>query len=286
MFERKKKRRERLMRTPLPPEWLAIVERNVPYYRLLPHEDRVELGGLIQAFLAEKRFEGCDGLEITDEIRLTIAAHACVLLLHRATDIYPLLQSILVYPRAFVAPLKERAPGGIVIEDFEEREGESWDTGALILSWDDVSESVTDADDGYNVVFHEFAHQLDDEAGIADGAPPLKKKSMYAAWARVFGAEYEALAEAPKVPRSFSPWRRRRSSGYRRSSKPDIRSFTSSSACSTSRILLRSLIRTDPPFPENHLGERIGPRAMDCGSSESARRAITPSACGISGSRP
>jgi len=196
MFERKKKRRERLMRTPLPPEWLAIVERNVPYYRLLPHEDRVELGGLIQAFLAEKRFEGCDGLEITNEIRLTIAAHACILLLHRATDIYPLLQSILVYPRAFVAPLKERAPGGIVIEDFEEREGESWDTGALILSWDDVSESVTDAADGYNVVFHEFAHQLDDEAGIADGAPPLKKKSMYAAWARVFGAEYEALAEA------------------------------------------------------------------------------------------
>jgi len=196
MFETKKKRRERLMRTPLRPEWLAIVERNVPYYRLLPHEDRGELGGLIQAFLAEKRFEGCAGFEITDEIRLTIAAHACILLLHRKTDIYPLLQSVLVYPHAFVAPLKEHAPGGIVIEDFEEREGESWDTGALVLSWDDVSESVADVHDGYNVVFHEFAHQLDDEAGIADGAPPLRDKSMYDAWARVFGAEYEALSEA------------------------------------------------------------------------------------------
>jgi Mlc titration factor MtfA (ptsG expression regulator) len=196
MFETKKRRRERLMKTPLTPERLAIVERNVPYYRLLPGEDREELGALIQVFLAEKRFEGCDGLEITDEIRLTIAAHACILLLHRKTGIYPLLQSILVYPRAFVAPLQERAPGGVVIEDFEELEGESWDTGALILSWDDVMESVADVNDGYNVVFHEFAHQLDDEAGIADGAPLLKKKSMYDEWARVFGAEYEALAEA------------------------------------------------------------------------------------------
>ena len=76
MFETKKKRRERLMRTPLRPKWLAIVERNVPYYRLLPHEDRGELGGLIQAFLAEKRFEGCAGFEITDEIRLTPFSNA------------------------------------------------------------------------------------------------------------------------------------------------------------------------------------------------------------------
>jgi Mlc titration factor MtfA (ptsG expression regulator) len=196
MFETKKKRRERLMRTPLSAQWVAIVERNVPYYRLLPAADRAELGGLIQIFLAEKSFEGCDGLEITDEMRLTIAAHACILLLHRESGVYPLLQSILLYPHTFVAPLKERAPGGIVIEDFEEREGESWDTGALILSWDDVLESIADTGDGYNVAIHEFAHQLDDEAGIADGAPKLKKRSMYDEWARVFGAEYEALAEA------------------------------------------------------------------------------------------
>ena len=105
-FDTKKKRRARLMKTPLPPERIAIVERNVPYYRALPPEDREELGGLVQVFLAEKRFEGCDGLEITDEIRLTIAAQACILLLHRETDVYPLLQSVLVYPHTFVAPLR------------------------------------------------------------------------------------------------------------------------------------------------------------------------------------
>ena len=196
MFETKKKRRGRLARTPLPPEWLAIIERMVPYYGLLPLEDRKELQGLIQIFLAEKHFEGCEGLEITDEIRLTIAAEACILLLHRKTDMYPLLQSVLVYPHAFVAPLKERAPGGVVIEDFEEREGESWDTGALVLSWDDVTETAADVHDGYNIVFHEFAHQLDDESGIADGAPSLANKSAYAAWARVFEREYDALVES------------------------------------------------------------------------------------------
>jgi Mlc titration factor MtfA (ptsG expression regulator) len=196
MFETKKRRRERLMKTPLRADRLEILERDVPYYRLLPPADRLELGGLVQIFLAEKHFEGCDGFEITDEIRLAIAAQACILLLHRKTNLYPLLQSILVYPHAFVAPLKERAPGGVVIEDFEEREGESWDTGALILSWDDVLESMADVDDGYNVVFHEFAHQLDDESGIADGAPLLPKKSHYAEWSRVLGAEYDALVES------------------------------------------------------------------------------------------
>ncbi len=196
LFDTKKKRRARLMKTPLPPDQLAIVERTVPYYRYLSPEDQEELRGLVRIFLAEKNFEGCDGLEITDEIRLAIAAQACMLLLHRKTDIYPLLQSVLVYPRTFVAPLKERAPGGIVIEDFEERDGESWDIGALILSWDDVLESVEDIHDGYNVVFHEFAHQLDDEAGIADGAPPLSDRSMYADWSRVLGAEYDAHVKA------------------------------------------------------------------------------------------
>lgn len=196
MFETKKKRRERLAKTPLSPEWLAIVARMVPYYRLLPLEDRKELQGLIQIFLAEKHFEGCDGLEITDEVRLTIAAEACILLLHRKTDMYPSLQSILVYPHVFVAPLKERAPGGVVIEDLEEREGESWPTGALVLSWSDVIETAADVHDGYNIVFHEFAHQLDDESGIADGAPLLADRAAYADWARVFEREYDALVES------------------------------------------------------------------------------------------
>jgi Mlc titration factor MtfA (ptsG expression regulator) len=196
LFETKGRRRARLMKTPLPPAQLAIIERHVPYYTLLPPDDRRELLGLVQVLLAEKHFEGCDGLEITDEIRLTIAAQACILLLHRKTDFYPLLVSILVYPHPFVAEHKKRGPAGTVIEDVEALEGESWSTGALILSWDDVLRDMEDVHDGYNVVFHEFAHQLDDESGIADGAPALPKREMYNEWARVFRAEYDALIKA------------------------------------------------------------------------------------------
>ncbi len=183
------------MQTPLPPEWIAVLERSVPYYGLLSAEDRRELGGLVRVFLAEKSFEGCDGLAVTDEMRVTIAAHACILLLHRTTDFYPHLSSILVYPRAFVAPTREHGPGGVVFEDEEERNGESWDLGALILSWEDCAGSAAHPHDGYNVMFHEFAHQLDDEAGIADGVPRIEDKALAADWARIFEPEYEALAK-------------------------------------------------------------------------------------------
>jgi Mlc titration factor MtfA (ptsG expression regulator) len=195
MFETKKRRRARLMKAPFLPEWFAIIERNVPFYRALAPDDQRELRGLIQVFLAEKHFEGCDGLEITDEMRVTIAAQACILLLHRDTDFYPSLQSILVYPTAYFAPVRRPEPGGIVSEGIEARSGESWSKGALVLSWDDVVRGASDIHDGYNVVFHEFAHQLDDEAGRGDGAPLLPKRSMYVAWARVLGAEYQRLVD-------------------------------------------------------------------------------------------
>ena len=184
------------MKTPLQPEWLAIVERNVLYYRILAPEDRLELQGLIQVFLAEKHFEGCEALKITDEIRLTIAAQACILLLRRKTDFYPSLLSILVYPHAYVAPIRRREPGGIFSEGVQALAGQTWDKGSLVLSWDDVLRGASDIRDGRNIVFHEFAHQLDNEAGLADGAPLLPRSSMYTAWARILGREYRALIDS------------------------------------------------------------------------------------------
>lgn len=184
------------MRLSPPGAWSRILERNVPYYQRLPVEDQRELVGLVQIFLAEKEFEGCGGLEITDEIRVTIAAQACVLLLHRATDLYPMLQTILVYPHTYVAPENFHNPDGTVSEGGEARLGESWFRGPLVLSWDDVLQAAHDVRDGHNVVFHEFAHQLDSETGSTDGAPVLPKRSMYIAWARVLGGEYSALLDA------------------------------------------------------------------------------------------
>jgi len=177
-------------------EWHRIVEGNVPYYRRLAKEDRLELQQHIQIFLSEKRFEGCAGLEITDQIKVTIAAYACILLLHRKTDYYPGLTTILVYPNAFVAPRKKYLPSGALIEYPEPLSGESWRRGPVVLSWDDVQRSISDSGDGHNVVFHEFAHQIDSSSGEGDNSLVLQNRTNFMAWARVLQEDFQKLRQA------------------------------------------------------------------------------------------
>ena len=179
MFSIKQQRRDRLSAFPLPQSWLKIIGRNVPFYHCLPEADQRELQDHIQVFLDEKHFEGCRGLQVTDEIRLTIAAQACLLLLHRDTDYYPTMKSILVYPSTYIAHVSESMGNGIAIEGDSVRLGESWHHGAVVLSWDDVLRGASDIHDGHNVVLHEFAHQLDQEGGEAHGSPILPRRSMY-----------------------------------------------------------------------------------------------------------
>ena len=195
MFGFKRKKRRRIRERPFPAAWRTILEHNVPYFSRLTAHEQSELCGHIQVFLSEKRFEGCGGLEITDDIRVTIAALACVLLLHRDTSYYPLTQTVLVYPRHYFVPSTRELEGGIVSEEMSDHEGESWHRGPVVLSWEDVRLDADDPDDGYNVVFHEFAHQLDSESGEEDGAPPLPTRSMAADWARVLGREYTQLID-------------------------------------------------------------------------------------------
>ncbi|MBN1885295.1 MAG: zinc-dependent peptidase [Candidatus Krumholzibacteriota bacterium] len=194
MFGRRKKRREALKREAFPPRWLEVIERRVAYWHLLSTADKLELLGLVRIFLDEKRFEGCGGLEMNDTVRVVIASLACILLLHRETDVFPGLDSILVYPGEFSSPVEEYHDSGIVTQGFETREGESWGEGALVLSWDVVLEDAADASDGVNVVFHEFAHQLDDEATRAAGAGYLPDGDL-SAWTAVMDREYRELVE-------------------------------------------------------------------------------------------
>jgi len=189
----RRRRRAAIRRGPVPGEWRALIERNVPYVARLPANDRDELEGHIQVFLAEKHFEGCGGQQITDEVRVTIAAQACILLLHRQTDYYPNLVSILVYPTTYLVPGGRRGPDGMVVEDPEARLGESWTRDVVVLAWDSVLSGAADVHDGHNVVLHEFAHQLDQEDGQGDGVPVLPRRSMYVAWARVLGHDFDQL---------------------------------------------------------------------------------------------
>jgi Mlc titration factor MtfA (ptsG expression regulator) len=195
-----KQRREKLKAAPFPPDWSRILLERFPLYQRLPDADRKELQGHIQVFLAEKKLEGCGGLEITEEMKVCIAAQACLLLLHRNTDYYPGLRSILVYPTAYFAKTTRHVGVGVMEERFDSRLGEAWDSGAVVLAWDAVNHGATIPDDGHNVVFHEFAHQLDFEDGKADGAPVLgsedywfRQRNRYRAWARVLSREYEWL---------------------------------------------------------------------------------------------
>jgi Mlc titration factor MtfA (ptsG expression regulator) len=196
MFWFKKWRRNRLATRQFPEVWLRIIEKNVPLYSRLPSEDKTELQHYILIFIGEKRFEGCRGLKITDEIKVTIAAQACVLLLHRKTDYYPGLSSILVYPRAFVIHRAEHLPSGVVTEVPQVLLGESWHRGPVVLSWDDVKHDTADINDGHNVVFHEFAHQIESSGGKGDDTVVLKNSSSYIAWARVLQKDYEKLRQA------------------------------------------------------------------------------------------
>lgn len=188
----KERRRKAICERPFLAEWETIVRDNVPYFERLGAEDQDKLRDLIKIFLEEKRFEGCGGLDIDDEIRVTIAAQACILIL-RHDDLYPDLEVVLVYPSTYVDKRPRTVEGGIVIDEPEVRLGESWSRGVVVLAWDAVLHGATDLRDGKNVVFHEFAHQLDTEDGAADGAPVLEKRVAYGPWARVLGAAYNGL---------------------------------------------------------------------------------------------
>lgn len=177
---------------PFPASWLAILVAGLPVYSSLSGEEQARLRQLIQLFIAKKHFYGCGGLTITDEIRVTIAAEACLLLINRGWSVYPKLTSVLVYPTAFRVVRDEHQPDGTVALGDHGMLGESWSNGRVILSWDDVENGVGDFTDGHNVVLHEFAHQLDAESGSTNGAPPLRRNS-YKSWATVFSSNFEDL---------------------------------------------------------------------------------------------
>src|SRR5437660_9349986 len=193
----KQYRRRRLRARPFPKEWLTLIQRHVVFFHKLTAGDRAELLGHIQVFLAEKRFEGCGGFAITDEVRVTIAAQACLLLLHRRTDYFPGLLTILVYPLTYMAEEKRPIGEHVWQEGTVRRLGETGRRmGSLVLSWGAVKHGADDLADGKNVVLHEFAHQLDFENHAADGVPGLATREQQLAWSEVMRSEFASLRAA------------------------------------------------------------------------------------------
>jgi len=197
-----------IQNTAFPAHWRKILKRQLPLYRSLPADLQLKLKKLIQLFIAEKQFIGCEGLDITDEIRLNIAAQACLLMLNRPTALYPNLRSILVYPAAYLVPVTNTDAAGVVSSDNQLRLGESWQQGKVVLSWPDSQHGAADPYDGHNVVLHEFAHQLDQENGSANGSPFLASNDAYRVWSQVLSAEFDRLQQqlARGIPTLFNAY--------------------------------------------------------------------------------
>ena len=180
------------------PEWENFVHTNVAHYSALNDAERAELHATMLVFLEEKQWEGCGGLDLTDEIRVTIAAEACLLLLGLPHDYYRNVESILVYPTTVVIP--EHRPG--VFERVDSPVdanvpilGQAFAQGPVILVWDAVLHGARHPEQGHNVVYHEFAHKLDMLDGAADGTPPLADSDQLAEWVEVCSREYLRLRE-------------------------------------------------------------------------------------------
>jgi Mlc titration factor MtfA (ptsG expression regulator)/Zn-finger nucleic acid-binding protein len=163
-------------------------------YAMLTETEQARLRDDLRVFVAEKTWEGCGGLTITDEIKVTIAAQACLLLLGIEHDYFSRVLSILVYPTTYRSAEGEIGSGGVVHEGVG-RLGEAWYGGPVVLSWESVQSGGQNARDGRNVVFHEFAHQLDFLDGWIDGTPPLHSPAQYRKWHEVMTAEYERLVK-------------------------------------------------------------------------------------------
>ncbi|WP_036165750.1 zinc-dependent peptidase [Massilia sp. 9096] len=181
---------------PLDPSELAIIERNVAQYLGMPEALRGQLQRLVKQFLHQKRFVGCAGLELTQEMRVTIAAQACLLLVGRTgrdARVYPELRTILVYPGAFLVPRRQQDEAGVVSETRHDLLGESWSDGRVILSWEHVRRAGLPPEGTHNVVLHEFAHQLDSESGSNNGAPYLGSAERYRSWSQTLSRDFELL---------------------------------------------------------------------------------------------
>ena len=188
-------RLSRIQKQPFSESWRRTLETRLPFVARMPSSEQLQLQALIKVFLADKTFYGCAGLKIDDDIRVTIAAQACLLVLNQNRAPYPDLDSILVYPSTFIATREVANELGLVSTNHIAMLGESWSQGKVVLAWDNVEQGVLNLRDGQNVVLHEFAHQLDHESGSTNGAPVLNTNGAYKSWAHIFSEEFEELQE-------------------------------------------------------------------------------------------
>lgn len=194
------RRRRKLLARPFPPEWQAILESNLAHYRYLSPAEQSKLRDQTRIFVAEKNWEGCNGLAVTDEMKVTIAAHASLLTLGLDSEPFAGLLSVLIYPAGYRVP-EERWQSGWSIHGESSRLGESWYRGPVILSWEEIQDDAQHPGYGNNLVWHEFAHQIDMLDRSTNGTPPLETPELRRQWHEVMTAEFEQLQRDARAGR-------------------------------------------------------------------------------------
>ncbi len=192
--------RRRLLARPFPPEWQAFLERNLAHYRYLSAAEQATLRDRTRIFVAEKNWEGCNGLTVTDEMKVTIASHASLMTLGLASEPFGGLLSVLIYPAGYRVP-EERWQSGFSIYGQSSRLGESWYRGPVILSWDEIQDDARHPGYGSNLVWHEFAHQIDMLDRSTNGTPPLETQEARRLWHEVMTSEFEQLKRDARAGR-------------------------------------------------------------------------------------
>nr|WP_320116185.1 M90 family metallopeptidase [uncultured Desulfuromonas sp.] len=203
----RKRRRKKLTQAVFPPAWDDIIRRNVAHDAMLTDAERAQLRALIQVFIAEKQWEGAGGLEIDDEIRVTISAQACLLLLGLPHNYYRNVQSIIVYPTTVVPPQRQLGffeRPSIQADRQSPILGQAFLQGPVVIIWDAALREGRHPASGHNVIYHEFAHKLDMLDGTADGTPPLSNRAEYSDWIDTCSREYQRLrSDAATGKKSF-----------------------------------------------------------------------------------
>lgn len=190
------RRRKKILRTPFPQSWRDIIQEKVKHYSYLDQAEKARLEQLVQFFIAEKNFEGCGGLELSDEIKVVVAAQACLLVLGLPDFQYLELDSVLIYPSTVKLPpsrLSVFANSPMIVPDQQAISGLASLRGPVILVWDAVERGARHPEQGHNVVYHEFAHILDMRDGVADGTPELSDRHLYRTWVEICTKEFQKL---------------------------------------------------------------------------------------------
>ncbi len=191
----KRRRRQKLLAEPFPAAWREYLEANFAHYHLLTAAEQAKLRDDLRVLIAEKEWEGCGGQEITDEVKVSVAAQAALLVLGMDENYFDRAVSILVYPRHYLIPQSESLGGSAVLEGEVAVEGQAHYRGPVILSWDEVLNEGRDPSEGRNLVYHEFAHQLDMEDGEVNGTPLLPDRDLARRWQEVLADEYQRLLD-------------------------------------------------------------------------------------------